>query len=78
MFFLDPSGNALEFKAFRDIETQLFAMAAPAENRWPSLVGSRPKPFRASAAGDALEAASQRYGLAGSAEPCRVSGIRIS
>lgn len=25
MFFLDPSGNALEFKAFRNIETQLFA-----------------------------------------------------
>lgn len=25
MFFLDPSGNALEFKAFRDIEGQLFA-----------------------------------------------------
>ena len=25
MFFLDPSGNALEFKAFRDIEQQLFA-----------------------------------------------------
>ena len=25
MFFLDPSGNALEFKAFRDIENQLFA-----------------------------------------------------
>ncbi len=25
MFFLDPSGNALEFKAFRDIEAQLFA-----------------------------------------------------
>jgi hypothetical protein len=25
MFFRDPSGNALEFKAFRDIETQLFA-----------------------------------------------------
>lgn len=25
MFFSDPSGNALEFKAFRDIETQLFA-----------------------------------------------------
>jgi extradiol dioxygenase family protein len=24
MFFLDPSGNPLEFKAFRDIETQLF------------------------------------------------------
>jgi extradiol dioxygenase family protein len=26
MFFLDPTGNALEFKAFRDIETQLFAV----------------------------------------------------
>lgn len=25
MFVLDPSGNALEFKAFRDIEGQLFA-----------------------------------------------------
>jgi extradiol dioxygenase family protein len=25
MFFLDPSGNALEFKAFNNIETQLFA-----------------------------------------------------
>jgi extradiol dioxygenase family protein len=25
MFFLDPSGNALEFKAFRDIDAQLFA-----------------------------------------------------
>lgn len=25
MFFADPSGNALEFKAFRDIESQLFA-----------------------------------------------------
>jgi len=25
MFFLDPSGNALEFKAFRDIERELFA-----------------------------------------------------
>ncbi|HLZ98854.1 MAG TPA: VOC family protein [Steroidobacteraceae bacterium] len=25
MFFLDPSGNALEFKAFQDIENQLFA-----------------------------------------------------
>ena len=24
MFFLDPSGNALEFKGFRDIESQLF------------------------------------------------------
>ena len=24
MFFHDPSGNALEFKAFRDIETELF------------------------------------------------------
>lgn len=25
LFFLDPSGNALEFKAFRDIKAQLFA-----------------------------------------------------
>lgn len=25
MFFVDPSGNALEFKAFSDIENQLFA-----------------------------------------------------
>ncbi|HEX3913574.1 MAG TPA: VOC family protein [Steroidobacteraceae bacterium] len=25
MFFLDPTGNALEFKAFQNIETQLFA-----------------------------------------------------
>ena len=25
MFFLDPSGNALEFKAFRDV-SQLFAV----------------------------------------------------
>lgn len=25
MFFMDPSGNALEFKAFRDIENELFA-----------------------------------------------------
>jgi extradiol dioxygenase family protein len=25
MFFLDPSGNALEFKAFNDIESGLFA-----------------------------------------------------
>ena len=25
-FFLDPSGNALEFKAFQDIEAQLFAV----------------------------------------------------
>jgi len=24
MFFLDPGGNALEFKAFRDIDSQLF------------------------------------------------------
>jgi uncharacterized protein len=30
MFFVDPSGNALEFKAFRDIESQLFAAAPPA------------------------------------------------
>jgi uncharacterized protein len=28
MFFLDPTGNALEFKSFRDIESQLFATAA--------------------------------------------------
>jgi extradiol dioxygenase family protein len=28
MFFLDPSGNALEFKAFNDIEGQLFATGA--------------------------------------------------
>jgi hypothetical protein len=26
MFFKDPSGNALEFKAFADIESQLFAV----------------------------------------------------
>ena len=26
LFFLDPSGNALEFKAFADIESQLFAV----------------------------------------------------
>lgn len=26
MFFLDPSGNALEFKAFKDIENSLFAV----------------------------------------------------
>ena len=25
MFFLDPSGNALEFKGFKDINTQLFS-----------------------------------------------------
>ena len=25
MFFLDPSGNALEFKGFKDVEKQLFA-----------------------------------------------------
>jgi hypothetical protein len=30
MFFLDPTGNALEFKSFRDIEGQLFARQAPA------------------------------------------------
>jgi hypothetical protein len=29
MFFMDPSGNALEFKAFQDIETQLFAVDPP-------------------------------------------------
>lgn len=26
LFFLDPSGNALEFKAFKDIDAQLFAV----------------------------------------------------
>ena len=26
LFFLDPSGNALEFKAFKNIEKQLFAI----------------------------------------------------
>ena len=30
MFFLDPTGNALEFKSFRDIEGQLFARQGPA------------------------------------------------
>jgi extradiol dioxygenase family protein len=30
MFFLDPTGNALEFKSFRDIESQLFARQASA------------------------------------------------
>jgi extradiol dioxygenase family protein len=30
MFFLDPTGNALEFKAFQNIETQLFAVDTPA------------------------------------------------
>jgi extradiol dioxygenase family protein len=29
MFFLDPTGNALEFKAFQEIETQLFAREPP-------------------------------------------------
>ncbi len=29
MFFLDPTGNALEFKSFRDIATQLFALDSP-------------------------------------------------
>jgi hypothetical protein len=28
MFFLDPSGNALEFKAFQNIENELFAVDA--------------------------------------------------
>jgi len=28
MFFLDPSGNPLEFKAFDDIDSQLFATGA--------------------------------------------------
>lgn len=30
MFFLDPTGNALEFKAFQDIDSQLFAVDTPA------------------------------------------------
>jgi hypothetical protein len=30
MFFLDPSGNALEFRAFRDLD-QLFAVCMPSE-----------------------------------------------
>jgi len=29
MFFLDPTGNALEFKSFGDIERQLFAVQPP-------------------------------------------------
>ena len=29
MFFLDPTGNALEFKSFADIERQLFAVQPP-------------------------------------------------
>jgi len=31
MFFLDPTGNALEFKAFKNIATQLFALDTPKE-----------------------------------------------
>jgi uncharacterized protein len=30
MFFMDPSGNALEFKAFKDMAAQLFAADPPA------------------------------------------------
>lgn len=33
MFFLDPSGNALEFKAFRHIDAQLFAIDPPSTER---------------------------------------------
>ncbi len=29
LFFLDPTGNALEFKAFQDIDAQLFAVNPP-------------------------------------------------
>ena len=29
LFFLDPSGNALEFKSFADVEGQLFATGQP-------------------------------------------------
>lgn len=32
MFFLDPSGNALEFKAFKNIDLALFATANDQEN----------------------------------------------
>jgi|HubBroStandDraft_3_1064219.scaffolds.fasta_scaffold600621_1 extradiol dioxygenase family protein len=32
MFFLDPTGNALEFKAFQDIEAHLFAVDTPASS----------------------------------------------
>ena len=35
MFFLDPTGNALEFKAFRDIEAQLFAVDGDAQASVP-------------------------------------------
>jgi extradiol dioxygenase family protein len=31
MFFADPSGNALEFKAFADIEAELFATTREAQ-----------------------------------------------
>jgi hypothetical protein len=31
MFFMDPTGNALEFKSFRDIDTQLFATGSSPE-----------------------------------------------
>ena len=33
MFFEDPSGNALEFKAFADIEAQLFATTRQTERK---------------------------------------------
>ena len=33
MFFLDPTGNALEFKAFQNFETQLFATDSSAQTR---------------------------------------------
>jgi hypothetical protein len=33
MFFLDPTRNALEFKAFKDIKGQLFATWVPLSQR---------------------------------------------
>jgi len=35
MFLLDPSGNALEFKAFQNIAQQLFATAASSQDAAP-------------------------------------------
>jgi len=32
MFFLDPTGNALEFKAFQNIEAHLFALETPSSS----------------------------------------------
>jgi uncharacterized protein len=54
LFFLDPSGNALEFKSFADIEGQLFAAEAP--------VSAPAPPHRAGRSGCA--ASSHRAGAA--------------